>query len=284
MSKELITQIDEILSILEAKLPASPTNPDNLKFEAALKNSLSQYFQGLEKAFPYYLLTKFYDLHVQKESIVREVAPPKIPIPLPDDPDGWDWLDNTLKAFSTDLAYRLNTYLVQLYLQGSMQVMTYGINKMGIPIQFEGPPMRAAVEWADKYCAQLVTNLDDESKSQIAKIISDGIDNKSGIDGISRDIRAQFEDMSKYRADMIARTETSHALRTATVDRIKTFGSQYGKEWILGSGGKEGNCEECIKNADAGVIPVDQDFPIPEDEIHPNCTCTISPAVLPEAD
>lgn len=283
MSRELITQIDEILSILESGLP-SPSNPDNRKLETALKNSLSQYFMGLEKAFPYYMLPKFYDLHVQKESVVREVAPPKLPPSLADNPDNWDWLDNLFKGLSADLAYRLNSHLVQLYVQASMQTMTYGITKMGIPIQFEGPPMRAAVEWADKYCAQLVTNLNDESKSQIAQIISDGIDNKRGIEGISRDIRAEFEDMSKYRADMIARTESSHALRTATVDRISTFGSQYGKEWILGSGGKEGNCEDCIKNADAGVIPIDQDFPIPEDEIHPNCTCSVSPGLLPETD
>jgi hypothetical protein len=85
--------------------------------------------------------------------------------------------------------------------------------------------------------------------------------------------------MSRYRSQMIARTETRDALFHASQDRMVAMGVT-GKEWILGSGGKEGNCEDCRRNADAGAIPVGQDFPISQYEIHPNCTCAISPIML----
>ena len=45
-----------------------------------------------------------------------------------------------------------------------------------------------------------------------------------------------------------------------------------GKEWVLGSGGSDGNCDECLGNAAVGVISVDSDFPTPEGNIHPGCT------------
>jgi hypothetical protein len=53
-----------------------------------------------------------------------------------------------------------------------------------------------------------------------------------------------------------------------------------GKEWVLGSGGVEGNCDACLANAAVGVIPVDQEFPTPEADIHPGCTCAIAPSMM----
>jgi hypothetical protein len=52
------------------------------------------------------------------------------------------------------------------------------------------------------------------------------------------------------------------------------------KSWILGPGGRTGNCEECIENADAGEIEESEFFPadagmgpVDEPPLHPNCTC-----------
>ena len=54
-----------------------------------------------------------------------------------------------------------------------------------------------------------------------------------------------------------------------------------GKEWVLGAGGETGNCPDCEGNAAVGVISVDKEFPVPEGDIHPGCTCAIAPAMLP---
>lgn len=53
------------------------------------------------------------------------------------------------------------------------------------------------------------------------------------------------------------------------------------KRWVLGPGGRSGNCETCIENADMGWIPDDDTFldssggDIDGPEAHPNCTCTV---------
>jgi hypothetical protein len=54
------------------------------------------------------------------------------------------------------------------------------------------------------------------------------------------------------------------------------------KSWILGPGGRTGNCEGCIENADAGEIEESEFFPsdvgdgpVDEPPLHPNCTCTV---------
>lgn len=52
------------------------------------------------------------------------------------------------------------------------------------------------------------------------------------------------------------------------------------KKWILGSGGKAGNCSICIDNADRGWVPDDEMYEgvfgeVEEPGSHPNCTCGI---------
>lgn len=54
------------------------------------------------------------------------------------------------------------------------------------------------------------------------------------------------------------------------------------KRWILGSGGRSGNCETCIDNADRGWIDMDDIFDseqfedgVDEPPAHFNCDCEI---------
>lgn len=50
------------------------------------------------------------------------------------------------------------------------------------------------------------------------------------------------------------------------------------KRWILGDGGRSGNCEDCIEASDLGWIDMDDifdPFDVDEPPGHPNCTCTM---------
>ena len=52
------------------------------------------------------------------------------------------------------------------------------------------------------------------------------------------------------------------------------------KRWILGDGGKAGNCEGCEGNADLGWIDMDAlfdegDEAVDEPPLHPHCTCEV---------
>ncbi len=191
-----------------------------------------------------------------------------------------DILDPILRAFRTRLEATLVNHSVIIYLNGAAQMVEWGRTKLtDRPVFFEGPPMQQAINYANKHAAQLVTKMDQETKGRLAKVISDGIKNKRGVEGLARDIRKEFQDMKRYRSQLISKSETRDALFHASQDRMEAM-EVTGKEWVLGSGGKEGNCEDCKRNAEVGVISVDQEFPIPQYDIHPGCLCAISPAML----
>lgn len=195
-------------------------------------------------------------------------------------PDIDDFLDPILATFTDSLQAKLNGYAVTAYLRGSAQMIQWGRTKLeNKPIFFEGPPIQEAINYANKHCAKLVTQMNEETKKRLAEVISKGIEEKRGIPGLARDIRKEFDDMTRYRSELIAKSETRDALFHASQERMEDMGVT-GKEWVLGSGGKEGNCDDCRANATVGIIPVGREFPIPQYEIHPGCTCAIAPAMI----
>jgi len=179
-----------------------------------------------------------------------------------------------LAAFSTTLTKEINGQLVEIYLFGIAEMISWGKTKA---IDYEGPPMQAAIDWAEKHGAKLVKGMDEESKRRIANVISQGIENKRGVPGISRDIRQAFGDMAKYRSDMIARTETANALSQSSLDAMRGMGVE-GKEWVWGGS----DCDICAENEAKGVISVNDIFPSGHEAppAHPNCTCAIAPVML----
>jgi len=196
---------------------------------------------------------------------------------LDDDLD--EILEPVIGILTAALLASITGHLVQTYLQGDKQLYTWGMTLEWTVARGYTPPSTEAINWARQHAAKLVTNMNEESKARLRQIIVDGIENKRGIPGLARDIRNEFADMSKYRSELIAKTETRNALWKGSRERMHAMDID-GKEWVLGSGGSEGNCEDCIDNAGAGIIPVDDEFPNPEDGIHPGCTCAIAPARL----
>ncbi len=189
-------------------------------------------------------------------------------------------LEPILAAFRIRLEATLLNHAVIAYLRGSAQMVEFGRTILtDRPIFYEGPPMQQAINYANKHAAQLVTKMDMETKDRLAKVIGDAIKEKRGVDGLARGIRKEFADMSKYRTQLIARTETRDALLHASQERMEAMGVT-GKQWILGSGGQEGNCELCRANAAVGAISVDEEFPTPQYDIHPGCTCAVAPVML----
>ncbi len=186
-------------------------------------------------------------------------------------------LDPVLAGFQKDLQFRLNGFLATAYLKGQAEMITWGKTKAGVPIAYEGPPIKQAIDWAEKHSATLVKGIDEETQRRLAHTISQGIENKRGVPGLARDIKKEFADMSRHRSQTIARTESSNALSQTSLDSMNDMGID-GKEWIWG--GDE--WDECAENEAEGVIPVNQAFSSGHmaPTAHPNCTCAISPARL----
>lgn len=257
-------ELDELIQLLEATIPANPNSPPNQRLQQRLQRSLAEYFKSLADAFPYDQVDRLYYKYV-KEQLGAETR---------------DMLDPLLAIFDSKLQTDINGQLATTYISGQTEMITWGKTKAGIPIAYEGPPISQAINWAEKHGAKLVTQMDEETKRRLAKVVSDGIKNKRGVPGLARDIRKDFGNMSTYRSQLIAKTETRMALFQSSHDNMVAMGID-GKEWVLGAGGVTGNCEDCLANAAVGVIPVGQEFPIPEGGIHPGCTCAIAPARLP---
>ena len=160
-------------------------------------------------------------------------------------------------------------------------MITWGKTKGGIPIAYEGPPISQAVDWAEKHAATLVTQMAEETQRRLALTISNGIANKRGIPGLARDIRKTFADMTKFRSELIARTETAEALSSASLDTMADMGIE-GKEWV--TAGDDRVSDDCLGNEAEGVIPVNQSFSggVMAPPQHPDCRCTVAPAQLPK--
>ena len=188
-------------------------------------------------------------------------------------------LNPLLSAFGENLATELSGQLATVYLSGQTEMITWGKTKGGIPIAYEGPPPSQAIKWAEKQGARLVTQMDEETQRRLAHTISQGIENKRGIPGLAKDIRADFTDMTKYRSELIARTETANALSTSSLDAMEDMGID-GKEWV--TAGDDRVSDECSGNEAEGVIPVDQSFSggVMAPPQHPDCRCTIAPSRL----
>ena len=200
---------------------------------------------------------------------------------MPLNKDTKNILDPILATFDKQFQADIEGQLAEIYLSGQAEMITWGKTKGGIPIAYEGPPIQAAIDWAKTQGALLVTQMDVETKRRLALTISNGISNKRGIPGLSRDIRNTFGDMTKYRSELIARTETANALSSASLDSMADMGID-GKEWV--TAGDDQVSDECQGNEAEGVIPVNQAFSggVMAPPQHPDCRCSLAPAKLPK--
>jgi SPP1 gp7 family putative phage head morphogenesis protein len=252
--------LSELIEVLEADIPANPKSPKHQKQVRSLQRILAEYFKDMGNAFPYSKLDGIYNKNV-KEAIGK---------------DADDVIDPVIKVLKATLLTKLRGKLVEIYFSGTVETVSWGKTKGGIPIAYEGPPMQKAIDWAEKQGAKLVTQMDEETKRRLANIISQGIENKRGVPGLSKDLRTAFGDMTKFRSEMISRTETANALSQSSLTAMEDMGID-GKEWIVNN-----PCDICLANEGDGPIPVTQAFTSGDmaPPAHPNCECAIAPFML----
>lgn len=91
----------------------------------------------------------------------------------------------------------------------------------------------------------------------------------------ARALRRKWEEFSRYRAEMIARTEWARVAGRATLELYKQQGVPR-KIWF--TVGDLFVCEICRKNAEKGPIPLTDNFPGNVDTVpqHPHCRCNIA--------
>lgn len=128
-------------------------------------------------------------------------------------------------------------------------------------------------KWID---GELVDNPDPEwsiaenTREMLRGDIADAIEEGWSNDKLAGVIEENYG-FSAERAETIARTETAFADSAGNMTAYQESGLVSGKEWILGS--EHDLDDDCNENAEAGVIPLDEDFPSGDQAApaHPNC-------------
>jgi len=118
--------------------------------------------------------------------------------------------------------------------------------------------------------SKLTGNIAPATVERLQGAIADAWDAGGSYNSIVKAITSEFEDFSEKRAGLIAQTEVNDAYSDARQQTAIDLGYDE-KQWD-----PDGEaCPECQENADAGWIPIDEEFPSGDDAptAHPNCDC-----------
>lgn len=135
-----------------------------------------------------------------------------------------------------------------------------------------------AIDYAVTRSAALIDPISQTTKNGLRSLLEQAL-----VDGWSGQQLAQaIADSSLFspdRADRIARTELAMATSQGNLTAWRRSGVVTGKKWIIAD--THDDDDVCDRNAEAGVIPLDQAFPSGDDgpPAHPNCKCVVVPVV-----
>lgn len=144
------------------------------------------------------------------------------------------------------------------------------------------PIDQAAKAWIQQHSFDLVTGINDTTKTRLRERLLEYWSEGYSSDDLAAMVRTIFEEATKYRSYMIARTETSFAANMGTVSAYQRAGIN-GKRWLTGS--DERVCSKCGP-MHGKKAPIDQPFEngflVPP--AHPNCRCTIVSDLIRASD
>ena len=137
-----------------------------------------------------------------------------------------------------------------------------------------------AVEWARNRAADLVTQIEENTRDMLRTTVTQAIQEGWGAKELARHIE-DSPGFSPYRSEMIARTEVIRANNQGNLAVYKETGVATGKEWL--TAGDDLVEEICQDNQDQGPIGIDDDFDSGDDAppAHTNCRCSLIPVIEP---
>jgi SPP1 gp7 family putative phage head morphogenesis protein len=143
---------------------------------------------------------------------------------------------------------------------------------------------------------KMASGFNDETLLKLNVTLAEGIQLGESLDKLRKRVESVYDDIDRYRANRLARTETLKASNAATNFAYKQTGYVKAKEWYV----NPDSCPICAE-MEGKTVPLDDEFlplgdsvdytdeegeeqsyPISYDTIetpplHPNCRCTILP-------
>ena len=152
------------------------------------------------------------------------------------------------------------------------------------------PNLRARA-YAKKHAAEAVTQINDVTRKEIARIVSDGVKSGSSYNDIAKAIKSRFEEFAvpspqkhiPNRAVLVAVTELANAYCEGNAqvgDYLQSNGVKMMKAWQTLEDDRVS--DGCKENEKAGWIPIDKEFP--SGHMHPprfpGCRCDFMQEIL----
>lgn len=154
------------------------------------------------------------------------------------------------------------------------------------------PNLRARA-YAKKHAAEAVTQINDVTRKEIARIVSDGVKSGSSYNDIAKAIKSKFEEFAvpspqkhiPNRAVLVAVTELANAYCEGSAqvgDYLQSNGVKMMKAWQTLEDDRVS--DGCKENEKAGWIPIEKEFP--SGHMHPprfpGCRCDFMQEILDE--
>ena len=155
-------------------------------------------------------------------------------------------------------------------------------------------------KWVEKYGLQKAVGLNDTTKKELLRklreVLSEGIEEGDTLEDIMEKLQkasnSVFDEMSKSRAFLIARTETASSVNLGQTATYKAYGVQE-KEWLATIDNRTRDSHLWMHEQ---RVPIDVEFEVPNSEggsdrmQYPadpngsagnvcNCRCTVSPVI-----
>lgn len=152
------------------------------------------------------------------------------------------------------------------------------------------PNLRARA-YAKKHAAEAVSQINDVTRKEIARIVSDGVKSGSSYNDIAKAIKSKFEEFAvpspqkhiSNRAVLVAVTELANAYCEGNAqvgDYLQSNGVKMMKAWQTLEDDRVS--DGCKENEKAGWIPIDKEFP--SGHMHPprfpGCRCDFLQEIL----
>ena len=215
------------------------------------------------------VLKSMEDLHL----VVQKAA--GTPKPLTDADTALKNLD--LSGFN-ELRATVEIALAEVGVEG----FTKALEEAGVDVEAGGDVFALANPHATSYAAEraaeLITELEEGTRTLIRKTISTAIAEQWSVNELADELAKDYA-FSPQRAATIAATEMNDALTQSQLSAWKESGVVVAKQWLLSN--DEGVCPICEDNANEGSVPLNGDFASGDDgpPAHPNCRCSVAPIV-----
>lgn len=170
---------------------------------------------------------------------------------------------------------------------------SHGVNVKADKTGWVSLPNLRARAYAKKHAAEAVTQINDVTRKEIARIVNDGVKSGSSYNDIAKAIKSKFEEFAvpspqkhiPNRAVLVAVTELANAYCEGNAqvgDYLQSNGVKMMKAWQTLEDDRVS--DGCKENEQAGWIPIDKEFP--SGHMHPprfpGCRCDFMQEILDE--